>query len=154
MYKFYIARFTHKKNKLLREEKVNPEAHFLFKGGITHHNEALDRFNPKVNDHYKKDYGDWDIKIWYSQNFETKEEAEEREKDFLEVKFPEKTHKVWLEKALGIKDQYKYSNMSGMTEIRNLTYDEIMETIHQYKQTQSEEEKRLKAILREKHNEK
>ena len=114
----------------------------------------LDRFDPKVNDHYKKDYGDWHIKIWYSQNFQTEEEALEREKDFLEVKFPAETHKVWLEKALGIKDQNKYSNMSGMTEIRNLTYDEIMETIHQYKQTQSEEEKRLKAILREKHNEK
>ena len=73
MYKFYIARFTHKKNKLLKEERVNPEAYFLFKGGITHHNEALDRFDPKVNDHYKKDYGDWHIKIWYSQNFQTEE---------------------------------------------------------------------------------
>lgn len=142
--KFYIALFKNKEYQKPDDKKM------MIKFGITHHSNALKRFDESVDDGYVKNYKDWDIKILYSQNFvgdNAWTRGEELEKYCLFEKFPPETHKVWVEDYLKIDDKRKYDN-SGITEFRLLTYDELNGFIKELKSKLSEEELKLKAEKR------
>jgi hypothetical protein len=142
--KFYIAQF---KNKVYEKPK---DGKLIIKFGITHHTDALKRFDENVDDGYTKNYEDWEVKIIYSQNFLKVDAWEcglELEKYVLFERFPPETHKVWIEDYLNIEDKHRYDN-TGITEYRLLAYSELQDIINELGSTLSEEELRLKAEKR------
>ena len=135
------------KNKVYEKPK---DRKLMIKFGITHHSDAMHRFDPKYDDGYVKDYSDWDIKCLYSQNFfgeHARIFAEELERYCLHEKFPPETFKVWVEDYLNIDNKRKYDN-SGITEIRLLTFEEVKQTIESLKSQLTEQELKMKALKR------
>lgn len=117
MYKFY---FLTMKNKVFEM----PTDKVFCKFGITHRSDALERFDPSINDGYTKSekYLDWDIKVDFSMFFETKEQAKAYEDYWLEEVFPkDRKEKVWVEKVLGCPTMDYYTEATGITELRLLT---------------------------------
>jgi len=135
------------KNKVYQKPK---DGKLMIKFGITHHKDALKRYDSSVDDGYSKNYEDWDIKTVYSQNFFGEDAwtcGEELERHCLFDKFPPEDFKVWVEDYLKIKDKRKYDN-SGITEIRLLTYIQLQNLIEELTTNLSEEELKLKAEKR------
>jgi len=95
--------------------------HVFVKVGITHHQNILDRFNPKVNDGYEKNYQDWKISPDFSVRFNDIEKAKKYEHYLLYDLLPPNKYKVWVEDYLGIPDKNYYKNNTGITEMRLLT---------------------------------
>lgn len=112
-YKFYLMEFTNK-------FYPTPAGFTFIKPGITHHMEALDRFNPSVNDGYQKNYEDWNIVCKFSRVFKSLAEAKAFENYFLTELYPYDYNgtKVWLESVLNLEDKNRYDTMSGRSEIR------------------------------------
>lgn len=140
--KFYVMQF---KNKVYEKPK---DGKLMIKFGITHHSDAMHRFDPKYEDGYVKDYSDWDIKCLYSQNFfgeNARIFAEELEYHCLHELFPPETYKVWVEDYLKVENKRKYDN-SGITEIRLLPFEELKNTLEYLKSQLTEEELRRKAL--------
>ena len=100
-----------------------PDSDKVFvKFGITHHWDVMDRFNPKVDDGYTKNYSDWKIVCKFSKPCSTKEQAEALEKKWLTEVFPNPgPTKVWVENYLKISDNNLYYDNTGITELRLLT---------------------------------
>ena len=116
MYKFYVCEFTNKKYAMPDPNKV------FVKFGITHHMDVMDRFNSDVDDGYAKVYTDWNIVCKFSIVCRTKEEAEIHERYWLKEKFPNPgPTKVWVESYLGVDNNDKYRDNTGITELRLLT---------------------------------
>jgi hypothetical protein len=118
MYKFYFCTF---KNNVFS----SPADKVFCKFGITHNNDVLARFNPNVDDGYKKSdkYLDWDIKADFSMWFDTKEAAEAEEQRWLTKVFPNPgPTKVWVEKVLDCPTMDYYSDCSGITELRLISH--------------------------------
>ena len=117
MYKFYFLTMRNKKFQI-------PENKVFSKFGITHQADVLRRFDPTVDDGYKKSekYLDWDIKVDFSMWFDTKEEAEAEEQRWLTEVFPNPgPTKVWVEKVLQCPTMDYYTEATGITELRLLT---------------------------------
>tara|TARA_A100001201_G_scaffold11770_1_gene15489 strand:- start:6102 stop:6521 length:420 start_codon:yes stop_codon:yes gene_type:complete len=117
MYKFYFLTMRNKKFQV-------PENKVFCKFGITHQPDVLRRFDPTVDDGYKKSekYLDWDIKADFSMLFDTKEEAEAEEQRWLTEVFPNPgPTKVWVEKVLQCPTMDYYTEATGITELRLLT---------------------------------
>lgn len=131
MYKFYACEFINKKYPMPDPTKV------FVKFGITHHKDALDRFNPNVDDGYAKIYNDWDIVCKFSAAFKTKQEAEAVESHWLNTVFPNPgPTKVWVEQYLQTEDNFLYSDNTGITELRLLSQKQarwVYYTLHQQK---------------------
>lgn len=116
MHKFYVCEFTNIKYPMPDSDKV------FVKFGITHHWDVMDRFNPKVDDGYTKNYSDWKIVCKFSKPCSTKERAEALEKKWLTEVFPNPgPTKVWVENYLKISDNNLYYDNTGITELRLLT---------------------------------
>lgn len=116
-YKFYFCTFRNNKFKV-------PEGKVFCKFGITHNSNVLSRFNPNVNDGYKKSekYLDWNIKADFSMWFDSRELAEIEEQRWLTEVFPNPgPTKVWVENVLDCPTKDYYSEASGITELRLLT---------------------------------
>lgn len=111
--KFYVQEFTN-----MRYSKPDDGKTFI-KFGITHHMDTQKRFDPSVDDGYKKEYDDWNIRTLFSRKYDTRSEAEHFEQGMLHTAYPADTHKVWVESYLHNCDNRKYDN-SGITEIRLL----------------------------------
>lgn len=130
-YKFYVCEFTNTKYPLPDPNKV------FVKFGVTHHMDVLDRFNPQVDDGYAKIYDDWNIVCKFSVVCRTKDHAEQLERRWLVDVFPNPgPTKVWVESYLGIDDDRKYSDNTGITELRLLTKKQaswVYYTLHQQK---------------------
>ena len=94
MHKFYVCEFTNIKYPMPDSDKV------FVKFGITHHWDVMDRFNPKVDDGYTKNYSDWKIVCKFSKPCSTKEQ---------------------VENYLKISDNNLYYDNTGITELRLLT---------------------------------
>lgn len=137
-YKFYIVEMLNRKYGSPSDGKK------LVKFGITHHMDIMKRFDPAVNDGYKKNYDDWIILPKYSQVYHTREEAESVEKYILNNVFPANTHKVWVEDYLQCESRNEYYSNTGITEIRLLTHKEIRDIIKTLKSTQSVEQRHAK----------
>jgi len=108
--KFYMAEFKHKQTNRA-----------LIKFGITKHMDALKRFSVQESLSFGRSpsqYDDFNIRILFSIPCETFHEAQQIEKEMLEVWYPKENFIV--EKSLGV-SLNKYSNMSGVTELRYLT---------------------------------
>ena len=97
-----------------------PDSDKVFvKFGITHHWDVMDRFNPKVDDGYTKNYSDWKIVCKFSKPCSTKEQAEALEKKWLTEVFPNPgPTKVWVENYLKISDNL----LEERTKKRNKDY--------------------------------
>jgi len=109
--KFYMAEFLHK--------DTNRR---LIKFGITKHMDALKRFSMKESISFGRSpnqYEDFKIRILFSIPCESFYEAKTIEDEMLDTWYPKGTFKV--EKSLGLSSLDKYSNMSGVTELRYLT---------------------------------
>lgn len=103
-----------------------PTGYAFIKPGTTHHMNAMDRYNPLVDDGYAKNYDDWNITCKFSRVFKSQVEAKAYETYFLTELYPydySKT-KVWLEEVLGLEDKYRYNTMSGRSEIRMIPITE------------------------------
>ena len=112
--KFYFAQFKHNRSNKL-----------LSKFGITKHMNAIKRFSKSESIKYGNDpnqYADFTIKILASIPCKSGKEAHALEKKFLEH-FNKKPH---VESYFGIK-KAKYQKMSGITELRQLTYKQVGE---------------------------
>ena len=137
-YKFYLMEFT---NKLY----PTPPGHVFIKPGITHHMDAMKRFDPLVDDGYAKNYEDWNIVCKFSQVFKSLAEAKAYENYFLTELYPydyNKT-KVWIERVLHMEDANRYDTMSGRSEIRMIPVAEAKKLY----QTLNSEKKALANVL-------
>jgi hypothetical protein len=119
-YKIYACIFTNNKHTLPDPNKV------LVKIGITHHtDDIMKRFDPKIDDGYPKNYSDWDIECKFSMICNSKEEAEQIEKQWLGpngiFSNPGPT-KVWVENLFNLEDNNYYRDNTGITELRLLTH--------------------------------
>jgi len=135
MYKFYVCEFTNIKY-------PNPDPNKIFiKFGITHHMEVLNRFTSGIDDGYEKNYHDWLIRCKFSTVCKDKDHAERLERHWLEQVFPNPgPTKVWVEKYLGTEDNNKYSNNTGISELRLLTIKQakwVYYNLHRMKETRS-----------------
>lgn len=150
MYKFYFCTLRNKKFEIKSNEltlfKDNPKVFVKF--GKTHHLNVLDRFNPNVNDGYKKSekYLDWEIVCDFSWKFPNHDEADGQEQYWLNDVFPNPGHnKVWVEKELQCPTNDYYTEATGITELRLVTEKQrkwILRTLYerrkQYMQKQRE----------------
>ena len=108
--KFYMAEFKHKQTNRA-----------LIKFGITKHMDALKRFSVQESLSFGRSpsqYDDFNIRILFSIPCETLHEAKAIEDEMLNTWYPKENFIV--EKSLGV-SLNKYSNMSGVTELRYLT---------------------------------
>ena len=122
--KFNWSEFKRKVYATTMTNKLYPmpdEDHVFVKIGITHHYDIMDRFNPKVNDGYEKNYDDWIISPKFSMPFNNVVSAMEFEQHILNKVIPAKEYKVWVENYLNIPDRNYYKNNTGITEMRLLT---------------------------------
>lgn len=131
MHKFYACEFVNKKYPLPDPNKV------FVKFGTTHHWDVMDRFNSMVDDGYPKVYEDWIITCKFSVVCKDKVAAEAIERHWLEQVFPNPgPTKVWVERYLSVEDNNKYSDNTGITELRLLTLKQakwVYWTLHQQK---------------------
>jgi len=131
-HKFYLMEFTNK-------YYPTPAGHVFIKAGITHHMDAMKRFDPSVDDGYQKNYEDWNIMCKFSQVFKSKELAEKFEKYFLTEIYPYdyKLNKVWVEDALMLERNH-YSHVSGISEIRMVPIKEAKQLYYQMNKAKKE----------------
>lgn len=115
--KFYCCEFVNK-------HYPTPEGYVFLKFGHTHHYNVMDRFNPDVDDGYPKNYDDWEITPKFSWYFKENNRAEEEEQMWLNIQYPRSKYKVWVENVLKVEDNTKYSNNTGITELRYMTREE------------------------------
>lgn len=121
-----------------------PENKVFCKFGITHQKDVLRRFDPSVDDGYKKSekYLDWDIKIDFSMWFDTKDDAERYEQHWLSEVFPNPgPTKVWVEKVLDCPSMDYYTEATGITELRLLTEKQrkwVLWQLYQMKESANE----------------
>lgn len=129
-YKFYVCEF---RNRLY----PTPEGFTFLKFGITHHTDVMKRFDPRVNDGYEKHYEDWDIRCKFSVSLPTQRWAEYVESQWLNKIYPlSSPAKVWIEKILDVPVKTKYSNNSGITEMRMVPLhiaSKIYTLLHEHK---------------------
>jgi hypothetical protein len=85
---------------------------------------VLDRFDPSVDDGYPKNYDDWKITPKFSWYFKDNDRAIEEEQMWLDIQYPRSKYKVWVENVLEIEDNTKYSNNTGITELRYMSREE------------------------------
>jgi hypothetical protein len=115
--KFYMCVFLHKKT-----------SQKLYKFGLTKYMDVLKRFSEEVSISYDNDshqYDDFEISCYASYVCTAGyEQAKELERQYLDEKFPKGDFIV--ETALG-ESFGKYSNMSGVTELRDLTPQQAYE---------------------------
>lgn len=108
--------------------KPNDGKHMI-KFGITHHMDVSKRNDASVDDGYKKDYSDWNIRTLFSRKYDTKALGERFEQMMLHEAYPAKTHKVWVENYLIGCENRKYDN-TGITELRLLDMSERKELLN------------------------
>lgn len=122
--KSYIAEFRNNKFPM-------PPNKTFIKFGITKKSDAMERFT-----HPNDDYSDWDIKIQFSMNHKSVQQAEAWEQKWLTEVFPNPgPNKVWVERVLGCPSNTYYSNCSGITELRLVTIKQSKWIIYEaYKQ--------------------
>lgn len=112
--KFYFAQFKHKRSK-----------RSLYKFGITKHMDANKRFSVSESKKFgrsPKQYADFDIKILASIPCKSGKEAHALEQKFLS----HFTKTVALEYYFK-ESKAKYKDMSGVTELRQMSYDDLQE---------------------------
>ena len=102
-YKVYVMEVRNKVYPMPDSDKV------FIKIGITHHMDAMKRFDPTVDDGYEKNYEDWEFDCKFSRKFPSKQEAEKYERYLLDDLFPAKRYKVWVEDYLGLEDRNYYN---------------------------------------------
>tara|TARA_R110000824_G_scaffold87285_9_gene215292 strand:- start:1966 stop:2454 length:489 start_codon:yes stop_codon:yes gene_type:complete len=116
--KFYLVKFSHK--------QTGKE---LYKFGTTSYKDVLERFSARAFVKYNKynslanqrdlnQYDDFNIRVLASTVYKTRQEAVDVEQQYLIEKFPKGS--FIMENYLG-EPKGKYSNMSGVTEVRPLT---------------------------------
>ena len=112
MAKAYMMKFVHKES-----QKV------LYKFGWTIRYDVMERFSPEASIGYGRkadQYKDWDMSVIWSIYCKEAEEAKLIER-FFQLMFPKGTFMV--ENYLGV-ERHKYSDMSGVTELRYLAPDD------------------------------
>lgn len=115
MTKFYVCEFVNKIYPMPDPNKV------FVKFGITHHQDVMARFDPRVDDGYPKIYDDWDITCKFSVSV-PKMTAMHIENEWLTKHFPNPgPNKVWVERYLNVDNPLKYKYNSGISELRLLT---------------------------------
>ena len=136
-------------------EPVNDDmqdpSHVFVKFGYTHHNDVMKRFDPSVDDGYKKDYSDFKITPLFSRYIENKDLALDWEKYWLEERFPRSgMHKVWVENYLGLEDDHKYDD-TGVTELRLFTKSEVKGIVREMYNSLSPKEIQMKEEAKRKY---
>ena len=113
MAKAYMMKFVHKDT-----------GKTLYKFGWTIRYDVMERFSRDTSINYGRNpdqYNDWDISVIWSIYCKETEEAKLIEK-FFQLMYPKGSFMV--ENYLGV-ERHKYSDMSGVTELRYLAPDEI-----------------------------
>ena len=136
--KFYFAQFKHK--------RTNKS---LYKFGITKHMDALKRFSVSESKRYgnsPKQYADFNIKILATIPFKSGQEAHALEKKFLEHFKDKPNLEYYFKESKG-----KYAKMSGVTELRKLTYQQLQTAFDMINEATPTIVKRRKEIARKFH---
>jgi len=132
--KFYLVKFSHK--------RTGKE---LYKFGTTSYKDVLERFsarafvkynkyNSLANQRDLKQYDDFNISVLASTVYKTRQDAVKTEQKYLVDRFPKGT--FMMEEHLG-EPKGKYSNMSGVTEVRPLTKTQIKTVLREMYNTNS-----------------
>jgi|TARA_R110000823_G_C15668579_1_gene472859 hypothetical protein len=145
--KFYLVKFSHK--------RTGKE---LYKFGTTSYKDVLERFSARAFVKYNKynslanqkdlnQYSDFNINVLASTVYKTRQEAVEIEQKYLVDRFPKGA--FIMEEHLG-EPEGKYSNMSGVTEVRPLTNTQVKTVLSEMYNTNAVSgQQKKKTLVRE-----